>query len=51
MVTKAYVTNTGDNTINVISTATNIVSDTIAVGFGPFGVCVSPDGSKGICCE
>jgi YVTN family beta-propeller protein len=28
----AYVTNTGDDTVSVISTATNIVVDTISVG-------------------
>ena len=44
-----YVTdwNNGDgDTVSVINTATNTVTATIAVGSGPWGVAVSPDGSK-----
>ncbi len=46
---KVYVTdwNNGDSgTVSVINTATNAITDTIAVGCGPWGVAVSPDGSK-----
>ena len=35
-----------DNTVSVINTATNTVSATITVGTDPYGVSVSPDGSK-----
>jgi YVTN family beta-propeller protein len=43
----AYIiTNSGDNTVFVISTATNTLVGTIPVGRGPFGVAVTPDGSK-----
>ncbi len=35
-----------DSTVSVINTATNTVSATIPVGAYPFGVSVSPDGSK-----
>jgi len=42
----AYITNDGrTNTVSVIATATNTVTATIAVGIGPIGVAVSPDGS------
>jgi YVTN family beta-propeller protein len=43
---KVYVSNEDVSSINIISTATNTVSDTIAVGHNPIGVSVSPDGSK-----
>jgi YVTN family beta-propeller protein/autotransporter-associated beta strand protein len=39
-----YVTNTGDNTVSVINTATNTAVDTIPVGTGPGDVAVTPDG-------
>ena len=43
----AYVANSGDYSISVINTATNNVSPTIQVGGNqPFGIAVSPDGSK-----
>jgi YVTN family beta-propeller protein len=43
----AYITNFGDNTVSVIDTATNtVVGSPIPVGRGPFGVAVTPDGSK-----
>jgi YVTN family beta-propeller protein len=41
----AYITNSGDNTVSVIDTATNAVTATIAVGGNPFGVAVHPDGA------
>jgi YVTN family beta-propeller protein len=41
---KAYVTNF--SAVSVIDTATNTVSTTIPVGGQPFGVAVTPDGSK-----
>lgn len=44
----AYITNQGDGTVSVIDTATNTVTATIPVGSSsePFGVAVTPDGSK-----
>src|SRR5438105_3105343 len=43
---KAYITNQNSANVSVINTATNTVSTTISVGSAPFGVSVSPDGSK-----
>jgi YVTN family beta-propeller protein/autotransporter-associated beta strand protein len=41
-----YITNTTNNTISVIATATNqVVGSPIAVGTNPVGVAVSPDGT------
>jgi len=34
-----------DNTVSVINTATNTVTGTIVVGYGPKGISVSPDGN------
>jgi YVTN family beta-propeller protein len=42
----AYITNSGSNTVSVIDTATNTVTATIPVGLEPWGVAVTPDGSK-----
>ena len=42
----AYITDAGSNTVSVIDTATNTVVSTIPVGSIPFGVGVTPDGSK-----
>ena len=42
--TRAYVTNTNDNTVSVIDTATRLVTATIPVGLGPAGVAVTPNG-------
>jgi YVTN family beta-propeller protein len=45
-VQNAYITNQGDGTVSVIDTATNtVIGSPIAVGFGPSGVAVTPDGS------
>jgi len=44
--TRAYVTNSFDDTVSVIDTATNTVVATVAVGDGPSGVAVSPDASR-----
>ena len=41
-----YVTNSGDDTISVISGATNTVSTTISVGSIPFGVAANPTTNK-----
>lgn len=43
----AYITNSSDNTVSVINTATNTVTKTIPVGVGtqPFGVAVTSDGT------
>ena len=40
-----YVTNSGDNTVSVISTATNTVVATVPVGSGPSGVAITPNGA------
>src|SRR5215470_12722521 len=42
----AYITNQNSNTVSVIDTATDMVIATIPVGLSPFGVAVSPDGTK-----
>ena len=43
----AYITNSRDNTVSVIDTATNtVVGSPIHVGSKPMGVAVTPDGSK-----
>jgi YVTN family beta-propeller protein len=43
----AYITNQVDNTVSVIDTATNtVVGSPILVGEFPYGVAVTPDGSK-----
>jgi YVTN family beta-propeller protein len=42
----AYITNLGSFTVSVIDTATDMVTATIPGGLVPFGVAVSPDGSK-----
>jgi YVTN family beta-propeller protein len=42
-----YVANGNDNTVSVIDTATNtVVGSPIAVGSGPIGVAVTPDGTS-----
>ena len=40
----AYVTNIGSNNVSVIDIATNTVNATVAVGFFPNGVAITPDG-------
>jgi YVTN family beta-propeller protein len=42
----AYVTNSADNTVSVIDTASNTVAATIPVGNQPIGVTITPDGSN-----
>ena len=42
----AYITNHGSNTVSVIDTATNTVTATVPVGSSPWGVAVSPDGTR-----
>jgi YVTN family beta-propeller protein len=42
----AYITNSDDGTVSVIDTTNNTVVMTIPVGRKPFGVAVTPDGSK-----
>ena len=39
-----FITNMADDSVSVIDTATNTVTNTISVGDFPFGVAVSPDG-------
>ncbi len=43
---KAYIPNTGDNTVSVIDLTSNTVVATIPVGASPYGVSVSKDGSR-----
>ena len=40
-----YVANSGDGTVSVIDTATNMVVATVPVGVNPQGVAVTPDGT------
>ena len=42
----AYISNGSSNTVSVVSTATNTVTATIPAGAAPYGVGVTPDGSK-----
>ena len=42
----AYITNSIDNTVSVIDTATNTVTANVNVGNNPIGVAVAPDGTK-----
>ena len=42
----AYITNRNSSTVSVLDTTTDAVIATVPVGLGPFGVAVSPDGSK-----
>ena len=42
----AYITNTFDNNVSVIDTATNNVTAIVPVGPNPYGVAVSSDGTK-----
>jgi YVTN family beta-propeller protein len=44
--TPAYVTNNGSNTVSVIDTGNNTVVATIPVGFLPFGIAITPDGTR-----
>jgi YVTN family beta-propeller protein len=46
LLARAYITNSGDGTVSVIDTTNNTVVETIPVGRKPFGVAVTPDGSK-----
>ena len=44
---KAYVTNANADTVSVIDTATNaVVGSPITVGDVPFGIAITPDGTK-----
>lgn len=42
----AYSSNYGNNTVNVINTATNDITATVSVGKEPAGIVITPDGSK-----
>ncbi len=44
--TRAYESNSADNTVSVIDTATNAVVATIPVGGFPLGVAITPDGTR-----
>jgi YVTN family beta-propeller protein len=41
-----YVANNDSNTVSVIETARNAVTATLGVGVFPFGIAVTPDGSR-----
>ena len=43
---EVYVSNSGSNTVSVISTVSDAVTATVPVGSGPDALAVSPDGSK-----
>jgi YVTN family beta-propeller protein len=43
---RVYVANSGSGTLSVVSTVTDSVTSTIAVGPNPFGVAASPDGQR-----
>jgi YVTN family beta-propeller protein len=43
---RAYVTNFGDGTVSVITTATGAVSAPITVGTNPHGAAITPDGKR-----
>jgi YVTN family beta-propeller protein len=43
-----YVTNSAENTVSVIDTATNTVLTTIPVGLSPAGVAVSTGGTRAL---
>ncbi len=40
----AYVANSGDGTVSVITTATGVVSGAFTIGTDPAGVAITPDG-------
>ncbi len=42
----AFITNLNSNTVSVINTGNNTVTATVPVGKSPYGVAVSPDGTK-----
>ena len=42
----AYITNTDSGTVSVLDTADNTVTASVAVGSGPGGVAVTPDGTR-----
>jgi YVTN family beta-propeller protein len=42
----AYITNSGDRTVSVINTTNNSIVATVLVRSYPYGVAVSPDGTK-----
>jgi len=47
--TRVYVVNQDDNTLSVISTATNNVIATVDVGSLPNGLAINPDGTPRLC--
>ena len=46
MAQNAYISNQTSNSVSVINTATNAVVATVVVGTNPFGVAVTPDGTR-----
>jgi YVTN family beta-propeller protein len=43
---RVYVANGRGGTVSVIDAATNVVTNTLAVGQRPWGIDITPDGSK-----
>ncbi len=43
---EVWVTESGTNTVSVIATATNKITDTVVVGIYPHGIAITPDGSS-----
>ncbi len=43
---QVWVTESGTNTVSVITTATNKITGTVVVGIYPHGVAITPDGTK-----
>ncbi|HEY5318802.1 MAG TPA: alkaline phosphatase family protein [Solirubrobacteraceae bacterium] len=44
--TEVWVTESGTNTVSVISTATNTITATVVVGIYPHGIAITPDGTR-----
>lgn len=44
--TEVWVTESGTNTVSVISTATNKITGTVVVGVYPHGITITPDGTR-----
>jgi YVTN family beta-propeller protein len=42
----AYIANSGSDSVSVIDTSTNTVAETVGVGDSPWGVAITPDGTR-----
>jgi YVTN family beta-propeller protein len=43
---RAYVANSGSNSVSLIDTSSNTVTGTIAVGSQPLAIAITPDGTR-----